>query len=107
MDNLLEWSTKNPGLAAALIALFGAILATILNILLWPAVKSGLALVWDFVRTQLSGRHFENKYLDWMIGEHRYLPVLPTTLVPVTEGHHQELDRLYVALSVSNTASTG
>jgi len=63
-----------------------------------------MASIWDAIKTRVSGKHFENKYLEWVIQEHRYLPILPTTLVPVTEGHHHELDRLYVSISVSENA---
>lgn len=101
MDGLLKWISANPAIASALIA--GAFLLTggFLVAVVWPlwleAIRNGS--VW--LERVFKQRHFEERFLDWMIREHRFLPILPTTLVPVTETHHHELDRLYVELTVA------
>ncbi len=101
LQKVLEWLGKNPSIAAALIT---AVVGSFLTGLFWPAIKAAIGNLWDGLKTFFSGRRFENRYLEWVVQEHRYLPVLPTTLVPVTEAHRQELDTLYVALTVAGAA---
>jgi len=92
-----------PGVATPIIAVLGAIVVSLFNVVFWPAMRSLLGHLWDRILTALGGRKFEIAYLDAVIGQNRFLRMLPTTLVPVTaEGVHQELDNLYIALSVSN-----
>lgn len=92
----------NIPIASAFFGLFGVILGGFLTIIFWPFVKSALEYIWDKFTTKISRKNFENRYLDWLIEDHRYIPMLPTTLVPVTDSKIHELDQLYVSLSVRN-----
>jgi len=92
---------KSSPIIAALIGLGGAIIGGLFTLIVWPYVKNGLDWLWDQIKRQFSGRDFEYRYLDWIVSDHRYLPLLPTTLVPVNEASVQELDNLYVSLSLS------
>jgi energy-coupling factor transporter ATP-binding protein EcfA2 len=108
MDILFEWIAKDPStrlpVAVAIIGATGAIIASAFTILFWPALKLLLQKCVAFVSNTLLRANLERKYLDWVINNFRYIPVLPTTLVPVTQKHTHELDELYVALKVSDKA---
>jgi predicted NACHT family NTPase len=107
-SSVLAWAEAHPALAAAFIALFGVVLGSFLTVVVWPVAKVAFERSWDCVMTRFSGRAFENRYLDWVIRQHRYLPSLPTTLVPVTSGaHRQELDKLYVSLAIGSDSVEG
>src|SRR5215471_5794775 len=94
-----------PPIIAALIGLIGAIVGGFSLFIVCPTLKIGLEKGWHHVMVRfVSGRNFEYRYLDWVISEHRYLPILPTTLVPINEAQNQELDKLYVSLSVADGA---
>jgi hypothetical protein len=103
MDQLLKWLANQPQQVVTILAtVIGgllAIIAGLFTIILWPLLRSGGGKIWDKLTTFFTGRAFENRYLEWMIREHQFLPILPTTLVPVTERHNQELDKLYVSLT--------
>lgn len=102
MNPLMEWISKNPGIAVAVISGIFTILGGLLTTLIWPLLKTSFRTAWDNFLTYLSGKKFEHRYLDWVIKEHQFLPILPTTLVPVTAGRHQqELERLYVSLTLA------
>ena len=92
------WAHANPELTAAI----SAVLATFLTIILWPTVKTLSSRTWAFVLARLSRKAAEHTYLNAVIDQHRFLPILPTTLVPVTGGAQaRELDDVYVALTTS------
>jgi predicted NACHT family NTPase len=91
-----DW-TRNPAVFGPVCGLIGTLVAVFIG----PSIKAAVEYIWDWIKTHFSGRYFENIYLEWLIAENQYLPSLPTTLVPVTEGHRNELDQLYVSLSVS------
>lgn len=92
-----HWIVHNNWVFGPLCALLGVLITVFFG----PSVKAISAKLWDKLKTYFSGRYFENTFLEWMIAGNQYLPSLPTTLVPVTEGHRHELDRLYVSLSIS------
>lgn len=101
MKSILDWISKNPTLAGSIIAAISGVIGGFLTVVVWPIVQSSLHGIWKKVLLKLSGNEFEAHYLDWIINEHQYLPTLPTTLVPVTAGQHQqELDNLYVSLGL-------
>jgi hypothetical protein len=89
-------------IAVGLIALLGVILGGFLTTILWPWVKVALEKIWDKIEAKLYKKKFEHQYLDWMVKTHEFLPILPSTLVPVTQVNLQELDKLYVSLSVTS-----
>jgi predicted NACHT family NTPase len=78
-----------------------AIIGGFFTVVIWPTVRAVLGSLWDKIESRISGKDFEHRYLDWVIREHRYMPILPTTLVPVTDRRAPELDKLYVSLSVA------
>jgi len=58
----------------------------------------------EVIQSTFGGKRLENAYLDSLINQHRYLPSLPTPLVPVTAGAQlQELDDIYVSLTISDS----
>ena len=96
---LQNWLASNP----VNIPIFGAIIAILggfLAVVVWPFFKNRGGDIWDNTITFITGKRFENRYLESVIKEYHYLPNLPTTLVPVTEGKSQELDKIYVSLAV-------
>ncbi len=103
INRLWDWIVHNNWAFGPLCALLGVLITVFFG----PSIKLAFSALWDTLKTHLSGRRFENKYLEWLIAENQYLPSLPTTLVPVTEGHRHELDRLYVSLSVSGDKEQG
>jgi predicted NACHT family NTPase len=96
LRHLWNWVTGNTWAFGGLCALA----AVLITVFIGPSIKAAATALWDKLKTLLSGRQFENTYLEWIIAENRYLPTLPTTLVPVTEGYRHELDQLYVSLSI-------
>jgi predicted NACHT family NTPase len=84
----------------AVIGLGGVVLGGVLNSLVWPWLKTAVERLAGKVETKYSKKKFEYRYLDWVISEHENLPLLPSTLVPVTQPLPKELDKLYVALSI-------
>ena len=105
MEQLSKWIMENSQIhlpiLIAIIGLCGIIIGGLFTVVIWPLFKSALEQILDKAITIISGKDFENRYLDWVIQEHRYLPILPTTLVPVTEGKVHELEKLYVSLAVT------
>ncbi len=110
MRELIEWIGKQPQqvitILAALISGLFAIIATLFAIILWPLLKGSGEKMWDTLKGLVTRRTFENSYLDWLVKEHQFLPILPTTLVPVTDRHSQELDTLYVSLTLTSENET-
>jgi predicted NACHT family NTPase len=100
MNQIIQWVRDNPAVSIALIGVLGTILGGFLTTIVWPLLKTGLESLWDKITARISGKSFENRFLDWIIKEQRYLPILPTTLVPVTEKKIHELDQLYVSLAI-------
>lgn len=102
VERLVRWVTEAPQsripILVALIALSGVVLGSFLTAIVWPLIKSVLTLVYGWLDGKLLTRRFEQRYLDWVTAEHEFLPLLPTTLVPVTDKHIQPLDGLYVSL---------
>lgn len=102
----IAWAKDNP----ALVALFGVIVGGFLTTIVWPFVKTAIAGLLEAIQSKFGGKRLENAYLDSIINQHRYLPSLPSTLVPVTAGaQFQELDDIYVSLTIggSGTDSNG
>jgi formylglycine-generating enzyme required for sulfatase activity len=103
-DALVEFITKNANAIALLAvgALFGVLANKLAPWLLQRARSSGAALL-----ALLSGRKqdydFERRYLDWLIGRHRFLGQLPSNVAVATGEQAQlaELEQVYVALSVT------
>jgi len=101
MTSIRQWIAQNPAIAAALIGVCGVLIGGFFTVVVWPFFRTSFGKAWDLIWSLLAGKRYEHKYLDWAIGEHQYLPTLPTTLVPVTTGRHrQELDKLYVSLGL-------
>jgi predicted NACHT family NTPase len=100
-----KWNIQNP-LIPSLIGLVGVIVGGFLTSVVWPILRPFCEHAWDKMSSRMFGKRNDNLYLDWVINEHRYLPALPSTLVPLNmQGEQSELDRLYVALRVrSGTA---
>lgn len=104
MDGFFKWVAGNPGVFAAIVGFVGVIVGGFLTSVIWPLVKQSVERFFDHLMAFLTGRRVEILYLDWLIRQHQYLPILPTTLVPVTDTAPQELDKLYVSLSVTEGA---
>lgn len=106
MNQIYDWVMEDPktriGILAAVIGVGGVVVGSILNSLVWPWVRAAVERLAGRVETKFSKRKFEYRYLDWVISEHENLPLLPSTLVPVTQPLPKELDKLYVALSVTS-----
>jgi predicted NACHT family NTPase len=102
---LITWIKHNPALVPVVVALVGtvgAIVGGLFNILVWPAVNGLLGQAGLAVLSLSKMRRLEAQYLNWVVNEHRYLPVLPTTLLAVSERnwHAQPLDDVYVSLGL-------
>ncbi len=113
-NRFLRWIRSEPAVAAPLLTLFGVIVGTSLTVLILPVVRYTILYLWDSSLLFLTRRKSEISYLNWVVAQHQFLPILPTTLVPVTTGRaHHELDDLYIALetqsegSKNSTESTG
>jgi hypothetical protein len=107
-NRTIEWVRREPGFATPVIAVLGALLASLCNVLLWPGLRSFIGYCRDRGMAIMSGRRCEIAYLDSTIRLNRFLPLLPTTLVPVTSnGAHQELDSIYISLSVADRDGSG
>jgi predicted NACHT family NTPase len=106
MERLYQWVMEDPktriAILAAVIGVGGVVLGSILNSLVWPWLKASVERLIARAETKFSKKKFEYRYLDWVISEHENLPLLPSTLVPVTQPLPKELDRLYVSLSVAS-----
>jgi len=106
LQRLIDWVLESPQtripLIAALIGLIGVILGGFLTTIFWPWIKILIEKLWDKAEATFRKKKFEHDYLDWIVKAHEYLPILPSTLVPVTQVNVQELDRLYVSLSVAS-----
>ena len=106
MDRLISWVQQNPStnipILVAVIGVCSALLAGFFTVVIWPLVRVGLERFWYFGKTRISRRGFEEIYLRRLIRRYRHLPMLPTTLVPVTDRPSQELDDLYVELEVTD-----
>ena len=64
--------------------LFGVIVGGFLTTMVWPFLKTVIARIFESLQSKLGGKRLENAYLDSLINQHRFLPSLPSTLVPVT-----------------------
>jgi predicted NACHT family NTPase len=110
MGQFIDWIMQDPKsripIVVALIGLTGTIIGGLFTIVVWPLLKMVLERIWGKLANGISGREFENRYLDWVIREHEYLPILPTTLLPVTEKQPKELDKLYVSLALIDSTKT-
>jgi hypothetical protein len=108
MERLISWVQQNPQtnvpILVAVIGVGSALLAGFFTVVIWPFAKIGLERVWHFGLTRISQRGFEDIYLRRLIRRYRLLPMLPTTLVPVTDKPIQELDNLYVELEITNSS---
>jgi predicted NACHT family NTPase len=102
MNTLWSWVEIHTELAVAIFGIVAAMLGGLFTQIVWPALRAGFARVGAYVEERFSSTRFEREYLEWVINMHQFLPVLPTTLAPVAEHRKQELDKLYVSLSVSD-----
>jgi hypothetical protein len=105
MKTFIDWVMESPQtrfpLVTALIGVLGAIIGGFFTVIVWQRLNAAFGNLYDKTTTWLLGRDFEYRYLDWVINQHQYLPILPTTLTPVTDMHFQELDTLYVSLTMT------
>jgi len=107
MNSILEWIQKSPqtnlAILGAAIALGSAVFGGLFSIILWPSLKVGLGHLWSWGRDRFARHAYQNSYLRHLINRFRRLPLLPTTLVPVTDRPTQELDSLYVEIQASGS----
>src|SRR5260370_15209123 len=97
---IVDWAVAHPQLGAALLG------ALIPFVLLGPTKAAGRRAI-EALNHYRGRRHSLSTYLDWIIGNHRFLRMLPSTLIPMTENvHHQELDNLYVSLALMREQTT-
>src|ERR1035441_1910676 len=96
---LLKFIRENPAVAAALIAAFGAILGSFLTAIIWPAARAAATSLAEITFNHFSARFREKRYLAYIVKSHSYLPVLPTTLVPVTDRKSTRLNSSYLGIS--------
>jgi predicted NACHT family NTPase len=105
MKRFIDWLAENPQtrvpIVVASIALSGVILGGFLTTIFWPYLKAALEKAWDVVERKIYRKRFEHNYLDWVVKAHEFLPILPSTLVPVTQVNVQELDKLYISLTIA------
>jgi predicted NACHT family NTPase len=101
MDRLWAWGETHTELAVAIFGIVAAIIGGLFTQIVWPALRAVFKHLGAYVQEQFSNTRSERGYLEWVINMHQFLPVLPTTLAPVAEHRKQELDKLYVSLSVS------
>ncbi len=104
MSSIIDWVLEDPRtrmpILAALIGVGGTLLGGLFTTILWPLLKHAVVALGKASRRLSVTRAFEARYLRHLISEHRYLPILPTSLVPVAERQVHELDKLYVSLSI-------
>jgi len=98
----IEDNGKNPLVVAIVAALLGALLTKLL-----PWIFNKLGKLGGTLAALFGGRWqdyaFEKRYLDWLIGRHRFLGQLPSNVAVATGEQAQlaELEQIYVALSVT------
>jgi predicted NACHT family NTPase len=98
MPNIKQWAKDNPGL----LGLFGVVFGSFLTTVAWPALQWLLGHFSAFIKSLTGRRGGDRIYLSAVIDQHRFLPILPSTLFPVTADHHiKELDSVYVTLTLS------
>jgi energy-coupling factor transporter ATP-binding protein EcfA2 len=96
-----DWGT-NPlvdVLAGALITLIGVFFRQI-----WRFVKGFFSWLWALLRGHGADHSFERRYLDWLIGQHRHLGLLPAQILTQNWKGGQrffDLEKIYVKLSMS------
>jgi predicted NACHT family NTPase len=102
MNELFNWAKQNQAIATALVGVLSAILGGLFTTVIWPGLKALAIRCSDLIRSKISRKFLQSRYLEWMISAHQHLPLLPTTLVNITtQGAHQELDRLYISLRLA------
>jgi predicted NACHT family NTPase len=102
MTELLKWISTNPAVAVAILAGLFTILGGFLGVVVWPTLLIGLRSAFERIASAVRGRDFEDRYLEWVIGTQRYLPRLPTTLVPINASRARDLDKIYISLAVAD-----
>lgn len=110
MRALTDWvsadlQTRLP-ILIALIGVASALVGGLFTTVFWPLLKAGIERLGDAIGRMSAKRAFEVRYLEHLISEHMFLPILPTTLVPVAERQVHELDRLYVSLTLTKGKSS-
>lgn len=105
MESLISWVQQSPQtnvpILVAVIGVGSALLAGFCTVVVWPLVKTAIERAWNFGLNELLKRNYADLYLHRLIRRHRLLPILPTTLVPVTDRPTHELDNLYIDLEVA------
>ena len=106
-DLALQFVEKHPVLFGLLGAVFGSIL-TLVGVFFRQIGRFIADLTkWLWVKMQGRGAdyNFERSYLDWLIGKHRHLGLLPARLVERRWKDRQglvDLENVYVGLSMSH-----
>ena len=96
-----DWGT-NPlvdVLAGALLTLIGVFFRQI-----WRIVRGIFSWLGALLRGHGTDHHFERRYLDWLIGQHRHLGLLPAQILTQEWKGGQrffDLEKIYVKLSMS------
>lgn len=102
MDSLWGWVETHTEVAVAIFGVLAATVGGLFTQIVWPTLRAAFKGLGAYVKERLSNSRSEHAYLEWVINVHQFLPVLPTTLAPVAEHRKQELDKLYVSLSVAD-----
>ena len=106
-DPVLQFVEKHPVLFGLLGAVFGSIL-TLVGVFfrqIGRFIADLTKWLWIKIRGRGADYSFEKSYLDWLIGEHRYLDLLPARLVAQRWKDRQrfvDLENVYVGLSMSS-----
>lgn len=103
MSALTEWFSKYPWAGPTVGVIVGAILTKLVFPLLIKLAQSTIGAI----SRAIFLRGGERGYLDAVIKEHQFIPSLPTTLVPVTDHHQEELDRIYISLNIKDNRQSG
>ena len=92
---------------SVLVAILGAIAGSVTTFLIAKFGKAITALLkglWYFLTGQHKNRQFEKKYLDWLVQEHQFLGLIPTSkVVPDEKGYRKtDLERVYTTLRLAD-----
>ena len=94
---------ENWGTNETVAALVAVLLTTVLS-KIWKLLVRLAGWVWAQIQGRGADRAFEREYLNWLIGQHCYLGLLPAQVVARRWGERRqfvELENVYVRLSVS------
>jgi type IV secretory pathway ATPase VirB11/archaellum biosynthesis ATPase len=91
------------GNQAAALTSGAAILGTFLTVIFWPTIRAILAAVYANAIDRIEHSREEQDRLEATIWRSRHLPALPSTLLSVKTSQPQELDALFVSVTLSGS----